>query len=232
MMLKTLVSTSLICFSSARRFSPSVAGNLQTESAHNVARSSKILNQGEEVVRVRGDDFAVADDAIEWSWSSIPEGDIWTKLGQVVGGAVYKMDPTTRVMSKEGNDNLDKFAALAEGDLADTLKGAGEYTLLAPTNSAIADAERRGDPIDPKLHVLKGKYSLEDLKAGGEMETLAGTKITVGKPLKIVKANNAALKGNFNAADHKSGIDASAFPYDVACTNGYIHAVDEVIEPE
>jgi hypothetical protein len=223
----SLAVAGLICSSSAKRFNPSVTGNLKTHPAD--ARVGSVVAQDDGPVRVRGDDFAVADDAIEFSWGSIPDGTIWDKLGQLVGGAVYKMDPNTRVMSKEGNDNFDKFVALA-GDLKDTLSGAGEFTLLAPVNSGVDSAVRMDDPIDPKLHVLKGKYSLADLKAGGEMETLAGKTITVGKPLKIVKANNAALKGNFNPADHKSGIDSSAFPYDVDCTNGYIHAVDEVIE--
>jgi uncharacterized surface protein with fasciclin (FAS1) repeats len=224
----SLAVAGLICSSSAKRFNPSVAGNLKTHPAD--TRVGSVVAQDDAPVRVRGDDFAVADDAIDFSWGSIPDGTVWDKLGQLKGGAVYKMDLNTRVMSFEGNDNFDKFLGLAEGDLKDTLSGAGEYTLLAPTNSAIDSATRMDDPIDPKLHVLKGKYSLEDLKKGGEMETLAGKTITIGKPLKIVKANNAALKGNFNPADHKSGTDSSAFPYDVDCTNGYIHAVDEVIE--
>merc|ERR1719359_905232 len=178
--------------------------------------------------RVRADDNTVFDDAIEFSWSNLGSGDIYTQLGKLTGPASFKMDIATRKMEPQGNDNFDKFMSLLEGsDVAETLKGSGEYTLLAPVNTAI---EKSKDPIDLKLHVLKGEHSLEDLKTGGEMETLAGTKVTVGKPLKIVKVNNAAVKGNFNPADHRGGAESTAFPYNVDCTNGMIHALDAVIK--
>merc|ERR1711933_339399 len=43
----------------------------------------------------------------------------------------------------------------------------------------------------------------------------------------IVKVNDASVKGVFNPADHRGGMDSTAFPFDVECTNGVIHAIDE-----
>merc|ERR1719263_946122 len=228
--LLSFVLTSLICSGSARRFNPSVAGSLNAQPADHDVRASEVsMNDlGGTQQRVRAADDTVFDDAIEFSWSNLGAGDIWTILGKLTGPASFKMDIATRKMEPQGNDNFDKFMGLLEGsDVAETLKGSGEYTLLAPVNTAI---EKSKDPVDLKLHVLKGKHSLEDLKTGGEMETLAGTMVTVGKPLKIVKVNNAAVKGNFNPADHRGGKECTAFPYDVSCSNGVIHALDAVIK--
>ena len=138
----------------------------------------------------------------------------------------------TREMISKGNDNFEQFAALLQGsDVAQTLQGPGEFTLLVPTNSAMDSSRNMNVAVDPRLHVLKGRISYDDLKVGGQLETLAGTMVTYGKNMKTVKVNNAAVKAVYNAADHRSGKESTAFPFDVGCTNGLIHAVDEVIEP-
>merc|ERR1719327_245427 len=103
----------------------------------------------------------------------------------------------------------------------DLLKGPGQFTLLVPVDSSVHKN------VDAKAHVLEGKYSYEDLKAGGEAKTLAGTTVSYRKALKTVKVEDAAVKAIFNAADHRGGKLSTAFPFDVECTNGVIHAIDE-----
>jgi hypothetical protein len=80
--------------------------------------------------------------------------------------------------------------------------------------------------VDTKAHILNGKFSIEDLAAGGSAQTLAGTTVQYEKPLKIVKVGDASVKAVYNAADHRGGKLSTAFPFDVECTNGVIHAID------
>jgi uncharacterized surface protein with fasciclin (FAS1) repeats len=174
----------------------------------------------------------IKKDVVAFSWLELGPGNIYTKLTQLTGPAVQEVDVMTREMVSKGNDNFDQFVALIQNsDVAQVLQGPGEYTLLVPTNSAVDSSRNMNVAIDPKLHILRGRHSYDALKEGGQLETLAGTMVTAGKSLKTVKVNNAAVKAVYNAADHRSGKESTAFPFDVDCTNGMIHAIDEVIDP-
>jgi uncharacterized surface protein with fasciclin (FAS1) repeats len=164
---------------------------------------------------------AVADGVVSFSWQELGSGDVATQLGKLTGPCVQELDQRTRVMT-EFNDNFDKFIAAAQSQgVMDLLKGPGPFTLLVPVDSSVSKN------VDAKAHVLQGKISYEDLKQGGTAQTLAGTTIEYRKALKTVKVEDASVKAIFNAADHRGGKLSTAFPFDVECTNGVIHAIDE-----
>jgi len=164
---------------------------------------------------------AMKEGVVHFSWSEIGSGDIATQLGKLTGPCVQQMDLATRTM-KEFNDNFDKFIAAAQSQgTMELLKGSGPFTLLVPVDSSISKN------VDTKAHILNGKFSLEDLAAGGSAQTLAGTTVEYRKALKLVKVEDASVKAVFNPADHRGGKLSTAFPFDVECTNGVIHAIDE-----
>jgi hypothetical protein len=123
----------------------------------------------------------------------------------------------------EFNDNFDKFIAAAQSQgTMDLLKGSGPFTLLVPVDSSIKQN------VDTKAHILKGKFSFDDLMAGGSAETLAGTTVEYSKAGRgKVRVEDANVKAAWKPVDNGEGIKNTAFPFDVECTNGVIHAIDE-----
>jgi len=166
-------------------------------------------------------------DVIAFSWKDLPMGDIASKLTQLIGPCVQDMDLETREFTKS-NEKFSKFIAAAESQgVMDMLRGPGPFTLLVPLDSGVSGE------IDAAAHVLVGKYSKEDLNLGGSAQTLAGNTVKydiyLNNCAKVGK-KGAQVKGAYNAADHYSGTDSSAYPFDVDCTNGYIHAIDMALE--
>jgi hypothetical protein len=107
------------------------------------------------------------------------------------------------------------------------LKGPGPFTLLVPVDSSVHRV------VDAKAHILIGKYTLEDLAAGGSAQTLAGTSVEFSRPDKTsIKLWSASeLRGaSVNRSDHRTlgGVFnvSKAWPHDVECSNGVIHAID------
>jgi uncharacterized surface protein with fasciclin (FAS1) repeats len=168
-----------------------------------------------------------AGDVIAFSWKDIRKGDIASTLSQLIGPCVQDMDIETREFTKS-NEKFSKFIAAAESQgVMDMLRGPGPFTLLVPVDSGA-----KGE-IDAAAHVLVGKFSKEDLNLGGSVQTLAGNTlkydIYLNNCAKVGK-KGAQVKGAYNAADHYAGTDSSAYPFDVDCTNGYIHAIDMALE--
>jgi uncharacterized surface protein with fasciclin (FAS1) repeats len=188
--------------------------HVRTQVVPNIVRTSLVNMQTKEST-------AMKEGVVHFSWSDIGSGDIATQLGKLTGPCVQQMDLATRTM-KEFNDNFDKFIAAAQSQgTMELLKGSGPFTLLVPVDSSISKN------VDTKAHILNGKFSLEDLAAGGSAQTLAGTTVEYRKALKLVKVEDASVKAVFNPADHRGGKLSTAFPFDVECTNGVIHAIDE-----
>lgn len=110
-----------------------------------------------------------------------------------------------------------------QAGLADTLKGAGPYTVFAPTNEAFAalppatlDALGR-DPAQLKAvlsyHVLPARVSAQAVTNGP-------AKSVQGAPLALAKA------GTFVTVE-----DAVVTTPDIVSSNGVIHIVDRVLMP-
>ena len=114
-------------------------------------------------------------------------------------------------------------AALEKADLVDTLKGAGPYTVFAPTDEAFAklpkgalegllqDKEKLTSVLT--YHVVPGKVMAADVKSG-QAKTVQGESLTLG-------TKNGAVTVN----------DARVIKTDIAASNGVIHVVDSVLLP-
>lgn len=117
-------------------------------------------------------------------------------------------------------------AALTAAGLVDTLKGAGPFTVFAPTDEAFAKlpagtVENLLKPENKQqltdiltYHVVSGKVMAADVAGMDEAKTVNGKMIDVEAAGGSVKVNGATV----TAAD-------------VAASNGVIHVIDTVILP-
>jgi transforming growth factor-beta-induced protein len=107
--------------------------------------------------------------------------------------------------------------ALGDAGLVDALKGAGPFTVFAPTDDAFAklSAVPTGDALKNVLlyHVINGTVGPLDLKEGGAANTLAGSPVLF------------ALKDGAKVNAAKITVT------NVVAKNGVIHIIDTVIVP-
>ena len=117
--------------------------------------------------------------------------------------------------------------ALTSAGLVNTMKGAGPFTVFAPTDEAFAKlpAGTIETLLKPEnneklrgiltYHVVPGKVTAADVV------TLKSAKTVNGKSLKI--------------ATQKGGVTvdaANVVKTDILCTNGVIHVIDSVVLPQ
>ena len=117
-------------------------------------------------------------------------------------------------------------AAVKAGDLVETLKSDGPFTVFAPTDEAFAALPegtletllmpKNKDQLVEilKYHVVPGKVMSSDLSDGMKATTAEGSDITVHISDSGVKINDA----NVSAAD-------------IMASNGVVHVIDRVIIP-
>jgi transforming growth factor-beta-induced protein len=120
--------------------------------------------------------------------------------------------------------------AVEAAGLVDTLKGAGPFTVFAPTNDAFAAALTDLGTTKEKLladtatlktiltyHVVPGKVLAADVVKldGQQVATVAGPKITVK-----VSGGTVTLNGT-----------TKVVTTDIAASNGVIHVIDKVLLP-
>ena len=118
-------------------------------------------------------------------------------------------------------------SALREADLVNTLRGAGPYTVFAPTDEAFAKlpkAEIESLLKDKEklkgillFHVLPGSYpssEVNKMRDGDKVKTVSGKEFTVGFKNDVLTVNGAIVS--------KTDLQAS---------NGVIRAIDTVIRP-
>ena len=117
-------------------------------------------------------------------------------------------------------------AALTAANLIDTLKGAGPFTVFAPTDEAFAKLP--AGTVDsllkdiPKLsailtyHVVAGKVMAADVMQmdGQSAKTVNGSSLSIATK-DSVKLNGAS----------------KVVKTDIECTNGVIHVIDSVLLP-
>jgi uncharacterized surface protein with fasciclin (FAS1) repeats len=118
-------------------------------------------------------------------------------------------------------------AALQAADLVGTLKGAGPFTVFAPTDAAFAKlpAGTVEDLLKPEnkaklqriltYHVVPGRVMAADVVKITSAKAVSGDTITV------------AVRNN---AVHVDG--ATVTSTDIAASNGVIHVIDSVILPK
>ena len=126
----------------------------------------------------------------------------------------------------KGYDNFDVLAGALESNGVD-LSG-GQYTLLAPSNSAIAKHNTEvGTPIDAavlKYHVIEGKVAMDGLTS--DQKTLNGGTLTSYR-----KFRKNWLDGAIIGLKSEGPSKSASWPSDIACDNGVIHAIDTVLVP-
>ena len=115
--------------------------------------------------------------------------------------------------------------ALTAAGLDETLKGAGPYTILAPTDEAFARIPQKDfDALMAnkeqlakvlKYHVISGNVSSSQIAKMTEATTLEGGKIAI----KVVDGK-VMLNGN-----------AAVTSPDIAASNGTIHVINTVLMP-
>lgn len=118
--------------------------------------------------------------------------------------------------------------ALTKAGLIDTLKGAGPFTVFAPTDAAFAKVPKADldalladtDKLKAVLlyHVVAGKVTAADvmkMKDGDQVKTVNGASFTLGIKGKAVTVDNAKVTKT-----------------DIKASNGVIHVIDTVIMPK
>ena len=118
-------------------------------------------------------------------------------------------------------------AAVTAAGLVDTLKGAGPFTVFAPSDAAFAKlpAGTVDDLVKPAnkdkltailmLHVLPGKVMAADVTGQVMDPATAG-----GATVHVDGTNGVTVNG------------AKVVTADIACSNGVIHIIDTVLLPK
>jgi uncharacterized surface protein with fasciclin (FAS1) repeats len=137
------------------------------------------------------------------------------------------------------SDFSDLVGALNSAGLAETLRGAGPYTVLAPTNAAFAALPEaaRGTLMQPanrdrlagllRHHIVPGAVTVRDMRAaidrgaGGraELATLSGETLTLSR------------EGDGILIDDGTGHQARLGRADAIHANGVLHGIDAVMMP-
>ena len=115
-------------------------------------------------------------------------------------------------------------AAVQAAGLVDTLKGAGPFTVFAPTDDAFkklpagtVEGLLKDIPQLTKIltyHVVSGKVMSTDIKGAMSPATVEGSTLKIDPSSGSVKVNTATVTGA-----------------DVKCDNGVIHIIDTVLLP-
>jgi uncharacterized surface protein with fasciclin (FAS1) repeats len=156
----------------------------------------------------------------------------------MVGG--QEMYPTKDIIDNAVNsaDHTTLVAAVKAAGLVDTLKGAGPFTVFAPTNEAFAKlpAGTVDNLLQPAnkgtltkvltYHVVAGRLSASDLRSqimAGNGQAMLKT-VSGGTLIATMQGKSIALK------DEKGNVSTVTIP-NVFQSNGVIHVVDTVLLP-
>lgn len=149
------------------------------------------------------------------------------EAGVMVGGA--NMVPSKDIVDNAAAsaDHTTLVAAVKAAGLVETLKGAGPFTVFAPTNEAFAKLpagtvdnllkpEMKGDLTSIlTYHVVAGAFKAADLKDGQKIKTVQGAELTVS-----IKDGKVMIDG------------ATVTIPDVISSNGVTHVIDAVVTPK
>ena len=167
------------------------------------------------------------------------DGDAMAATAPVmVGGAEMLPSKTIVENASQSADHTTLVAAVKAAGLAETLSGAGPFTVFAPTNAAFAKLpagtvdgllkpEAKGDLAKVlTYHVVPGTMTAaqlsEAITAGGgkaELTTVQGGKLTA-----------TASGGTVTLTDAKGGT-STVTQADVMQSNGVVHVIDTVLMP-
>lgn len=146
--------------------------------------------------------------------------------GVMVGGAM--MVPSKNIVenASASSEHTTLVAAVKAAGLAETLSGAGPFTVFAPTNAAFEKlpAGTVDNLLKPEnkqqltgiltYHVVPGSLRAADLQDGQKLKTVQGEELTVKKMDGKVMINNVTVT-----------------TADAVSSNGVTHVVDGVLMP-
>lgn len=151
------------------------------------------------------------------------------KQGVMVGGAM--MLPSRDIVDNAvlSQDHTTLVAAVKQAGLVETLKGAGPFTVFAPTNAAFAKLPP--GTVDNLMmpegkeklttiltyHVVPGALRAADLQDGQTLTTVQGQTLTVMKAGGRVMLKDGA------------GMTVNVTTPDVISSNGVTHVVDGIV---
>jgi uncharacterized surface protein with fasciclin (FAS1) repeats len=159
--------------------------------------------------------------------TATPDTAAKVETGVMVGGA--NMVPSKNIVENAAGsaDHTTLVTAVKAAGLAETLSGAGPFTVFAPTNAAF-DKLPKGTVetlVKPEsktkltgiltYHVVPGASKAADLKDGQKLKTVQGEELTV-----TVKDGKVMING------------ATVSIADVVSSNGVTHVIDEVLMPK
>jgi uncharacterized surface protein with fasciclin (FAS1) repeats len=145
------------------------------------------------------------------------------KGGFIKVGAHSKSADIVDTAVKAGSFNTLVTAVKAAG-LVETLKGAGPFTVFAPTDEAFAKI-----PADTLNGLLADKEALRKVL----LYHVVSGKVTADQVVKIKSA--ATVQGSDVMIDASNGVmvnNAKVVKADVMTSNGVIHAIDTVLMPK
>lgn len=168
------------------------------------------------------------------------ESDSLMQLEEANNAQMADMEANSIAAKAMANSDLSTLvSALQAADMAQTLKGEGDYTVFAPTNEAFSKVPKAtlDNLMMPEnkaklqsllqYHVLQGKMNAADVvakikEAGGKLDvtTMNGETITLSEKDGKVMIKDA--KGNMTTVT-SADMDAS---------NGVVHVVDKVLMPK
>ena len=140
-------------------------------------------------------------------------------------GCATSPSPVSVAETIAGNPQLSTLNSLViKAGLVDTLKGAGPFTVFAPSNEAFAKvpakalADIGADPARLKAvltyHVIPAKVTAADVRNNSSVKTVNGANVGVSKAGEFVTVEDGMVqKADLNA------------------TNGVVHIIDSVLIP-
>lgn len=142
-----------------------------------------------------------------------------------LSGCATSPSPVSTAETIAGNPQLSTLNGLiVKAGLVDTLKGAGPFTVFAPSNEAFAKVPAKtlsdigADPARLRAvltyHVIPAKVMAADVKSNSNVKTVNGANVGVSKAGEFVTVEDGMVqKADLNA------------------TNGVIHIIDSVLIP-
>ena len=149
------------------------------------------------------------------------------EAGVMVGGSNMVASKNIVENAANSNDHTTLVAAVKAAGLAETLSGAGPFTVFAPTNSAFSALPSGAvdNLLKPEMkkdltsvltyHVVSGSFKAADLTDGQKLKTVQGKEVTVS-----VKDGKVMING------------ATVTIPDVVSSNGVTHVIDAVLMPK
>jgi uncharacterized surface protein with fasciclin (FAS1) repeats len=160
-------------------------------------------------------------------------------MNPMVGGAEMFAEKNIVENAMNSKDHTTLVAAVAAAGLVDTLKGAGPFTVFAPTNDAFAalPAGTVDKLLTPEMKDTLAKVLTCHVVGAKAMAADVGKMIADGGGMAKIKTVGgceltAKLEGDKVMIIDENGGAATVTIADVMQSNGVIHVIDKVLLPK